>query len=178
MIATGTDVRPLEVLIFMRDVKSRVYFEQMKGRGTRVISPTDFQSVTPNAVKDRFVIVDCVGVTEREEWKDSPSLDRRDRETRKVRWEKLDGDLVYSAGQLDRGKNGILPFQDLLGIAEEDVGHSAPLRGERMVPVFFPVFSLTVTSTPNLESSVSFVGIIIRQLAIRNEGGPPGSGSG
>jgi len=33
MIATGTDVKPLEVLLFMRDVKSTNYFEQMKGRG-------------------------------------------------------------------------------------------------------------------------------------------------
>ncbi len=77
MIATGTDVKPLEVVMFLRDVKSRVYFEQMKGRGARVIGATDFQSVTPDAeAKDRFVIVDCIGVTEREEWKDNPNLDR------------------------------------------------------------------------------------------------------
>jgi type I restriction enzyme, R subunit len=68
MIATGTDIKPLEVLIFMRAVRSRVLFEQMLGRGTRVISDTDFQSVTttPNAHKTRFVIIDAVGVTERE----------------------------------------------------------------------------------------------------------------
>ena len=65
MISTGTDIRPLEVLLFMRDVKSRVYFEQMLGRGTRVISPTDFHSVTPDAVnKSHFVVVDAVGVFE------------------------------------------------------------------------------------------------------------------
>jgi type I restriction enzyme, R subunit len=46
MIATGTDVKPLEVLLFMRAVRSRVLFEQMLGRGTRVISDTDFQAVT------------------------------------------------------------------------------------------------------------------------------------
>jgi type I restriction enzyme R subunit len=33
----GTDIRPLEVLVFMRDVKSRSYYEQMKGRGTRTV---------------------------------------------------------------------------------------------------------------------------------------------
>jgi type I restriction enzyme R subunit len=68
MIATGTDIRPLEALLFMRAVRSRVLFEQMLGRGTRVISETDFQSVTttPNALKTRFVIVDAVGVTEQE----------------------------------------------------------------------------------------------------------------
>lgn len=68
MIATGTDIKPLEALLFMRSVRSRVLFEQMLGRGTRVISETDFQSVTttPNARKTRFVIVDAVGVTEQE----------------------------------------------------------------------------------------------------------------
>lgn len=68
MIATGTDIRPLEALVFMRSVRSRVLFEQMLGRGTRVISDTDFQSVTttPNAHKSRFIIVDAVGITEQE----------------------------------------------------------------------------------------------------------------
>ncbi len=68
MIATGTDIKPLEALLFMRAVRSRVLFEQMLGRGTRVISETDFQAVTttPNARKTRFVIVDAVGVTEQE----------------------------------------------------------------------------------------------------------------
>ncbi|WP_171151480.1 DEAD/DEAH box helicase family protein [Flexivirga aerilata] len=65
MIATGTDVKPLECVFFMRDVRSAQYFEQMKGRGARTITPADFQSVTPDAAgKDRFVIVDAVGVTE------------------------------------------------------------------------------------------------------------------
>jgi len=65
MIATGTDVRPLECLLFMRGVKSRTYFEQMLGRGVRVIDDTDFQAVTDDArSKDRFVVVDAVGVTD------------------------------------------------------------------------------------------------------------------
>ncbi|MFH1005214.1 MAG: DEAD/DEAH box helicase family protein, partial [Bacteroidota bacterium] len=65
MIATGTDVKPLECLLFMRDVRSRNYFEQMKGRGTRVIPLDDLRKVTPTAkfAKDHFVIVDAVGVT-------------------------------------------------------------------------------------------------------------------
>lgn len=65
MIATGTDVKPLECLLFMRDVKSRNYFEQMKGRGTRTISLDDLRKVSPSAkyTKDHFVIVDAVGVT-------------------------------------------------------------------------------------------------------------------
>ena len=64
MIATGTDVKPLECLLFMRDVKSRNYFEQMKGRGTRVIDADDLKKVTPSAIaKTHYVIVDAVGVT-------------------------------------------------------------------------------------------------------------------
>lgn len=64
MIATGTDVKPLECLVFMRDVKSANYFEQMKGRGTRVVSPDDLKKVTPSAkAKTHYVIVDAVGVT-------------------------------------------------------------------------------------------------------------------
>jgi type I restriction enzyme R subunit len=65
MIATGTDVKPLEVLIFLRDVKSELYFEQMKGRGARTVNPTMLRQVTPDAEeKTRFVLVDAVGVTE------------------------------------------------------------------------------------------------------------------
>ncbi|MBI4945365.1 MAG: DEAD/DEAH box helicase family protein, partial [Bacteroidetes bacterium] len=65
MIATGTDVKPLECLLFMRDVKSINYFEQMKGRGTRTIPLDDLKKVTPTAkfTKDHFVIVDAIGVT-------------------------------------------------------------------------------------------------------------------
>ena len=65
MIATGIDIRPLECLLFMRDVKSRNYFEQMKGRGTRVLDEDDLRKVTPSAHsnKTHFVIIDAVGVT-------------------------------------------------------------------------------------------------------------------
>jgi len=65
MIATGTDVKPLECVFFMRDVRSAQYFEQMKGRGARTMPSADFRAVTPDAMeKTRFVIVDAVGVTE------------------------------------------------------------------------------------------------------------------
>ena len=67
MIATGTDVKPLECLLFMRNVNSAGYFEQMKGRGVRVIDRDDLQGVTPDAEsKTHFVIVDAVGVCERD----------------------------------------------------------------------------------------------------------------
>lgn len=65
MIATGTDIRPLECILFMRDVRSKLYFDQMKGRGTRTIKADDLIAVTPDAKsKDHFVIVDAVGVCE------------------------------------------------------------------------------------------------------------------
>ena len=79
MIATGTDVRPLEVLLFMRDVKSRSYYEQMKGRGTRTCSLEDLRtSGTPSAkfTKDHFVIIDAIGV-EKSQKTDSRPLEKK-----------------------------------------------------------------------------------------------------
>ena len=78
MIATGTDVKPLECLIFMRDVRSKNYFEQMVGRGTRTIGVDDLQKVTPSATenKDHFVIVDTVGVTKSKK-SETRSLERK-----------------------------------------------------------------------------------------------------
>ena len=77
MIATGTDVKPLECLFFMRNINSASYFEQMKGRGVRVIKPDDLQSVTPDVkYKTRFVIVDAVGICERDKTHSKP-LDRK-----------------------------------------------------------------------------------------------------
>lgn len=67
MIATGTDVRAIEILLFMRQVHSRGYFEQMRGRGTRVIQPDELQQVTADARhKTHFVLIDAVGLTEAE----------------------------------------------------------------------------------------------------------------
>lgn len=77
MIATGTDVKPLEVLLFMRDVKSVNYFEQMKGRGTRTINNDTLQLVTRTAKsKTHFVIVDAIGATKSKKT-DSRPLERQ-----------------------------------------------------------------------------------------------------
>jgi type I restriction enzyme R subunit len=85
MIATGTDIKPLEVVMFMRSVKSSGYFDQMKGRGVRVINDDDLQSVTPDAkTKDHYIIVDAVGVCERDKT-DSKPMDRK----KSVSFEKL-----------------------------------------------------------------------------------------
>jgi len=65
MIATGTDVKPLEIVLFMRQVKSRLLYEQMKGRGVRVIPDDDLKAVTPDALsKSHFVLIDAVGICE------------------------------------------------------------------------------------------------------------------
>ncbi|MCX5712672.1 MAG: helicase-related protein, partial [Candidatus Omnitrophica bacterium] len=77
MIATGTDIKPLEIVFFMRAVRSRNYFEQMKGRGVRVMRSDDFMAVTPDATaKERFVIVDAVGVTDVDELNDTRPLEQ------------------------------------------------------------------------------------------------------
>ena len=78
MIATGTDIKPLEIVIFMRDVKSQNYYEQMVGRGTRTISETDLQAVTGDAQrKTHFVLIDAIGVTETAKGTDVRPLERR-----------------------------------------------------------------------------------------------------
>lgn len=78
MVATGTDIKPIEIVMFMRAVKSRVLFEQMKGRGVRIIDPNDLRAVSgADAVaKTHFVIVDCVGMTETA-LADTQPLDRK-----------------------------------------------------------------------------------------------------
>ena len=77
MIANGTDVKPLECLLFMRDVRSWGYFEQMKGRGCRVVDSDTLRGVTPDAKhKTHFVIVDAVGVCESDKSPSKP-LDRK-----------------------------------------------------------------------------------------------------
>jgi len=81
MISTGTDVKPIECVFFMRNVKSAGFFEQMKGRGVRVVSPDKLKEVTPSAkVKERFIIVDAVGVCEQDKT-DSVTLNRQPSKT-------------------------------------------------------------------------------------------------
>ncbi|MDO8934038.1 MAG: type I restriction-modification enzyme R subunit C-terminal domain-containing protein, partial [Rhodocyclaceae bacterium] len=78
MIATGTDIKPVEIVVFLRSVKSRSFFEQMKGRGVRIIERADLRAVNPgeHVVKDHFVIVDAVGVCERDKT-DSRPMDQK-----------------------------------------------------------------------------------------------------
>lgn len=115
MISTGTDIKPLECLLFLRMIRSQGYFEQMKGRGTRVIQNTDLQKVTPDAGhKSHFVIVDAVGVCE-EDKTDMRPLERK----KHIPFEKLlkrvamgvrDADTLTSlAGRLARLERGSKP---------------------------------------------------------------------
>ncbi len=77
MIATGTDIKPLEIVMFMRAVKSRTMFEQMKGRGARTVTATELRSVTPDGTsKDHFVIIDAVGL-EPEKMQDVQPLEKK-----------------------------------------------------------------------------------------------------
>ena len=108
MVTTGTDVRPIEIVLFMRSVKSRTFYDQMWGRGVRVSGPDELQSVTPGAhAKTHFMLIDCVGVTE------SPLQDTRPLErSRSVSFKELlkriargstEPDIVSSlAGRLGR----------------------------------------------------------------------------
>ncbi len=118
MIATGTDIKPLEIVFFMRAVKSRNYFEQMKGRGVRVMRNDDFMAVTPDAVsKERFVIIDAVGVTEVEGLSDTYPLEQNptisfEKLLKSIRFGKPTKDKLSSmAGRLTRLENKLIEDQ-------------------------------------------------------------------
>jgi type I restriction enzyme, R subunit len=97
MIATGTDIRPLEIVFFMRQVRSRLLFEQMKGRGARVVTETELQAVTPDALsKTHFVLVDAIGLSE-EEMSDTHPLERK----KNVSFEKLLESVAFGSRDPD-----------------------------------------------------------------------------
>jgi type I restriction enzyme R subunit len=132
MIATGTDVRPLECVFFMRSVKSRTYFEQMKGRGVRIIEPADFQAVTPDSKsKERFVLVDAVGVTEAD-LVDTQPLDREptvplERLMKRLSFGSRDPEVVSTvAGRIARLDRGLTDeeraqLEELAGMSLKDL---------------------------------------------------------
>jgi type I restriction enzyme R subunit len=163
MIATGTDVKPLEILLFMRQVQSRGLFEQMLGRGTRVISATDLQAVTPDAgEKTRFVLIDAVGVADNPKV-DVGTLDRK----RSVSFDKLleavavgarDEDTLTSlAARLGRLEKGLSETdrRELRLILDGDADSSrpAPLRdlANALLDATDPdaIAELTGSETPN-----------------------------
>ncbi len=135
MIATGTDIKPVEIVFFMRAVKSRGFFEQMKGRGVRVINPDDLKAVTPDATaKDHFVIIDAVGVCEQDktdarpmEKKPSVSFERL---LQAVAFGNTEDDVITSiAGRLARMEHRISAEDDARiraasgGLGLKDLAH-------------------------------------------------------
>lgn len=98
MIATGTDVRAIEILLFMRPVRSRGYFEQMRGRGTRVIQTDELQAVTRDATsKTHFVLVDAIGLVEAGMAETTSTLERK----RSVPFKQLLESVAYGAHDED-----------------------------------------------------------------------------
>jgi type I restriction enzyme, R subunit len=145
MIATGTDIKPLEIVVFMRAVKSRTFFEQMKGRGVRVISPDDLKGVTPDAkTKDHFVIVDCVGVCERD-MTDSRPMDQKksvplDKLFQAVALGNTEPEVLSSvAARLARLEKD-LPAADQAKIAQASGGFTLKDLARRIVEVISPDF--------------------------------------
>ena len=128
MIATGTDVKPLECLVFMRDVKSRNYFEQMKGRGTRTLGEDDLKKVTPSAksAKTHYVIVDAVGVTDSIKTPSEPLITKKSISLKDLAMETMmgyaDAAVVSSlAGRLARLNVQLTPDEQAR-IAEQNGG--------------------------------------------------------
>jgi type I restriction enzyme R subunit len=143
MIATGTDIKPVEIVLFMRAVKSRTFFEQMKGRGVRVIEPDDLRTVTPDALsKDHFVIVDAVGVCEQDktdarpmEKKPSVSFDKL---LQAVALGNTDEDVLTSiAGRLARMEHRTTKEDDQ-AIVRASGGHSLKDLSRRLVEAVNP----------------------------------------
>ena len=119
MIATGTDVKPLECLIFMRDVRSKNYFAQMLGRGTRTIGNDDLQKVSSSSMvqKTHFVVIDAVGVSESNKIEMKPLERKRHTSTKELLNAVLMGNKeeeVYSslAGRLSRFEKNITPAEE------------------------------------------------------------------
>jgi type I restriction enzyme R subunit len=141
MIATGTDIKPLEIVFFMRAVRSRTMFEQMKGRGSRVVTPTELQNVTPDGrSKDHFVIIDAVGL-EPEKMQDTQPLDRK----RNVSLEKLFELVTF-------------------GNRDEDVLSSIAARLARLDRELTPNDRTAITETANGQTLSAIAGEIVSAL--------------
>jgi type I restriction enzyme, R subunit len=143
MIATGTDIKPVEIVLFMRAVKSRTFFEQMKGRGVRIIKADDLKSVTPDAVsKDHFVIVDAVGVCE-QDMTDARPMEKKPsvafvKLLQAVALGNTDEDVFTSiAGRLARMEHRITNADDQ-AITKTSGGHSLKDLSRRLVEAVNP----------------------------------------
>jgi type I restriction enzyme, R subunit len=163
MIATGTDVKPLECVFFMRAVKSRTFFEQMKGRGVRVIEPDDLRTVTPDApAKDRFVIVDAVGVTETDLSETVP-LDRKptvslDKLFKRISYGNRDPEVLSTiAGRLARldrrlTKGDREEVESLAGESLQEIAHGLVSALDPDIPEEERVARLDAAAAPLAEN--------------------------
>jgi type I restriction enzyme, R subunit len=141
MIATGTDIRPLEIVMFMRAVKSRTMFEQMKSRGARIVTPTELQNVTPDGrYKDHFVVIDAVGLKP-EKMEETQPLERK----RNISLEKLFELVTF-------------------GNREPDVLSSIASRLARLDRELTPNDRTALTETAKGQSLCSIVGEIVSAL--------------
>lgn len=176
MIATGTDVKPLECLVFMRSVKSRTYFEQMLGRGVRVIDDTDFQAVTDDATsKDRFIVIDAVGVTDTPLVETFQPLERKPTQSLKdlfklVAFGNRDPEVVSSiAGRLAR-LDQRLTHDDRQILSElaggKDLGSIAHDLVDALDPDQQAAAAEAVGHSPDDEAAVSAVGATVLMQAM------------
>jgi len=134
MIATGTDVRPLEALIFLREIKSAFYFEQMKGRGACTIAPTALQQVTPDAQeKTRFVVIDAVGVTESLKQVTAPLEHAPAKDMKRLTEARIDTiptDILYSGGHDENtARNAVGKFEAFLDVNRDRLAALQILHG-------------------------------------------------
>lgn len=174
MIATGTDIKPLEIVFFIRQVKSRVLYEQMRGRGGRIVSPTELQQATPDAeYKDRFVIVDAVGVVESPKI-ESQSLERKrtvpfDKLLEQVAWGAHDADTVSSlAVRLARLDRRLRPEQRK-AIAAQSGGQSLKMLANTLLNAVDPDHLLAAAQAeqPDLDESAADYAAAIEQIGSR-----------
>lgn len=141
MIATGTDIRPLEIVFFLRAVKSRTMFEQMKGRGARIVTPTELQNVTPDGrYKDHFVIIDAIGL-QPDEMQETQPLERK----RNISLEKLFELVTF-------------------GNREPDVLSSIAARLARLDRELTPNDRTALTETANGQTITTIAGDIVSAL--------------
>ena len=117
-MTTGVDIPDLEFIVFLRPVKSRILFEQMLGRGTRL------GEKYPD--KEHFTVVDCFDGTLLEYFKDATSITAvpPDKPTKKITelieeiYDNKDRDynikcLVKRLQRIDKGMSG--EARDLFG---------------------------------------------------------------
>jgi len=185
MIATGTDVRPLEALIFLRDVKSGFHFEQMKGRGACTITPAALQQVTPDAQeKTRFVVIDAVGVTETLKQVTAP-LEREGaedvRRLTEARIDTVSTDVVSWGGHDEKtARNAVDKFEAFLDINRDrlvalQILHGRSRPGQKLDRAAIEAVREVLRRPPWLLEPVDIWRAYVRLDADRVKGNPAGT---